>query len=434
MTLRLYHVALFIAAAGLWGQGCAHAGDAPCTLAAIPVTATPDTGALAAAEGRVETSCRLLPSGVLVERIPAGFRSGEPQARHRAAASLLRGAKLFREGELDEGTKLLAAAWARYRGAPYLLPVEPEERSRVYRGLLAGLRIRWQEDPESARPLCDWLALHMPDQVPSVTQLPPALAAMASEAVILASRRTAEVTVGRPPGCETEPELLIDGLAVGRLPISGQPVVQGEHVLWARCGDRDSWVRKVDLAEDTRLATPQVELESAVALTPPVIAVLAAADDELLARLGPRFRTWLGVSGVVFVPVDEGDPRPAILSSPTRALPLFPSSEEPLVEKYLIDPGDLDPGFSWWTAGKWASFSLSAALLACGVASNVFYNQETDRTGTGLEDRRTEADKWRTASLACYISATAAFATGATFIAIDWFADDRQSTPPSLFR
>ena len=434
MTLRLYHVALFIAAAGLWGQGCAHAGDAPCTLAAIPVTATPDTGALAAAEGRVETSCRLLPSGVLVERIPAGFRSGEPQARHRAAASLLRGAKLFREGELDEGTKLLAAAWARYRGAPYLLPVEPEERSRVYRGLLAGLRIRWQEDPESARPLCDWLALHMPDQVPSVNQLPPALAAMASEAVILASRRTAEVTVGLPPACETEPELLIDGLAVGRLPISGLPVVQGDHVLWARCGDRDSWVRSVNLAEDTRLATPQVELESAVALAPPVIVVLASADDELLARLGPRFRTWLGVSGVVFVPVDEGDQRPAVLTSATRSAPLIPSAEGPAVGRYLVGAADLEPEFSWWTAGKWASFSLSAALLACGVTANVLHNEEADRTGTGLEDRRGEADRWRTASLACYISAGAAFATGATFVAIDWFADEERTTPPSLFQ
>jgi len=433
MTLRLYHVALFTVAACLWGPGCAHTGDDPCTLAAIPVTATPDKGALAAAEGRVETTCRLLPASVLVEKIPAGYRSGEPQARHRAAASLLRGAKLFREGELEEGTKLLAAAWARYRSAPYLLPVEPEERGRVYRGLLAGLRIRWQEDPESARPLCDWLAIHMPDQVPSVNQLPPSLAAMASEAVILASRLTAEVTVGRPPACETEPELLVDGLVLGRLPISGQPVVQGDHVLWARCGNRDSWMRSVNLAEDTRLATPQVELESAVALTPPVIAVLASADDESLARLGPRFRTWLGVSGVVFVPIDDGDPRPAILASATRSLPLVPSAGAPLVGKYLVGAGDLEPEFSWWTAGKWASFSLSAALLACGVGANVLHNEEAGRTGTGLEDRRGEADRWRAASLACYISAGAAFATGATFVAIDWFAQEEAASQPSLF-
>ena len=433
MTLRRHHILTFILTVGLLCSGCAH-GDEPCTLVAIPVTASADLQSLPAAEGRIQTSCRIMSSKSVGEKIPSGFRSGEPQARHRAAASLRRGVKLFREGELEEGTKLLVAAWERYRADPHLLPVERDERSKVYRGLLAGLRIRWQEEPESARPLCDWLAIHMPDQVPSVNQLPPALAAMASEAVILASRRTAEITVGRPPGCETEPELLVDGLAVGRLPISGQPVVQGERFMWARCGEHDSWIREVALAKDRRLAAPQVELESAVALSRPVIAVLASADDALLARLGPRFRTWLGVSGVVFVPVDEGDERPAILSSPTRALPLHPSVEEPLVGKFLVDPGDLEPGFSWWTAGKWASFSVSAALLACGVTANVLYDDETDRTSTGLEDRRSEADKWRTASLACYIGAGAAFATGATFVAIAWFSDDETTPPPSRFR
>lgn len=434
---------------------CGHA-PGHCILAAIPLGEGAEENALAAAAQRVDSPCGILSAEELRGRLPADLRSLDEAERTALAARVVDGQRLYAGEDIEAGGRILVEAFARYRERPELLPQAPEERGRVYRALLAALRVSAMQDPGSEQLLCDWLASHLPDQSPTVKLLPPVLEAKASDAVERAAAAAVPTSFGRPAGGPGQSRLFIDGRDAGPLPARELRLPPGEHAVWYECAGRRSWVRVVRIGEagTDSVGTPSGEkvsspgprsqdvshggnaalqaepaLENGVRLSPADISVTPGQDRDLLERAAGSLRVSFGVDGVILVP--EGNEDRAVLAAGHGAWAvdpiLPPAAGQP--PRYSVARGDLEPGFDWMLAGEVALISAGAGLLGMGIWANEEHNNEIAAMDGGLTDRRTQAARWKDLSIGSYAGAGAAFAAAAALVALDLMTAPEEPRP-----
>jgi len=361
----------------------------------------------------IVTDCRLSTPGELVESLPDSLVSLQDSASQEAVDSLVTGEKLYYGDDVDKGEELLSKGWALLVDRPHLLPRSKEERSRVYSALQIVLRIAANQSMDRAGAMYEWLALHMPDQVPSVQELPPVLAAGASEAVERTRKSQVTLTAPAPQGCSPDGKLFIDGLQVGRLPISGQPVAAGKHRVWFECDGQRSWVRELDLTCSTELKAPDLSVESVLLLHPRGMAISPAAHRDRVKEVGLRMVASFGTDGVVLVPRADEQTASALLFTAYGMKSIKRDKSGFTIE------GSALPRSIRKTAGKWVLLGLTSLSLSCGLTANYVYNGKIARMDSGTVDTRDEAASWRYSAWGLYGGAALALGTSVILFILD---------------
>jgi hypothetical protein len=386
---------------------CAH-DPAPCTVAVLPPAAAP----------AIRTECRTLPPEAVSASLPSGTYSLAPGARAAFVDRLAEAEKRFYGDEIDRGQAEMAQLFEQVQRQPDLLPTSPDARARAYATLLASLRVQWGANPDLGRELARWLAVHMPDQQPSVRQLPPALEAVASDAIAAASRGTVPVAAARPAAAVTVTcRVFVDGRDLGELPLAGVAVPAGRHAVWSECGASASWVRIVDVAAPGALPTGDPAVESLLRLGDSDLGLVPGGEPEAVDELARRLAPTLRADGVVLA--DLGYQR-LVLGTNYRAFDL----KEPVVE-----PSSLGPGTDWYLVGGLGLVAASGALLAVALWANAEHEDAIAETNTSYVDRRPEAADWESLSIGGYAGAAGALAAATTLLMMDVFSNDPSPAP-----
>ena len=414
---------------GLALAACAHTQPAPCRVAAIPLAARAKDGGLEQARQGVRTDCRLLEAQEIRQRLPTTVYSLDPSQKERLLEILEVGESLVYTDEFEEGFGLLSRAFDMLQLNPALLPQDPAGRNSVYVHLMPLLRRLADQNPEKADLLCQWLAVHMPEQSPSVHQLPPLVEGRASKALETHLAGTTRLTVNAAPaGCDTPVWAMVDGREIGQLPVLGIGVPRGEHAVWFRCGASSSWVRTVDGSGELLMPPPDMALEPWVSLADGEIAVLPSAAPALKDAIARAAERWLDVQAVVLVP-PELENFPVEPSDKASA-----DDEHSLTElrPILLDASSLEPASRWTKTAAYVDFSASVLLLGAALTTNYVHNARVDDLNSGLTDPRSEIAALKTASIACYIGSGAMLVAGTTFLLLELFARN-PPVPTSLF-
>jgi len=399
VSLRLCLAALFLTA-------CAHDRVPPCRIGVVPAggnrAAGEDPGA------RVDTACEKIPPAELAGSVPPGAHPLVDEHRSAWLARLNDAGTKFYGNDVAAGTTGLLACFEEVKDRPDLLPSEPADRARAYALLLVVFRQENGRDPAAGDHVAEWLAVHMPDMQPSVRHLPPPLAERALE---VARSIGPEVNLLAPePACEGDWLLVVDGLAL--LPAPATPLPPGDHMVWYECGPLRSWVRRIQLTEEHRLAPPEMTLEGGLHTTGDSVTAREDLPQELKGRVALDLARRTGSSGILLLP-DSGD---ALLVTPdgeSRTL-------RPRDGRYFVDFRSFSSRrTSPMAVAGWVLLPSSALLLAGGVASNLYYNHQMDRMDLGTVDLRNDAEAWRYTAIGGYAAASAAFTSAVLLFLLD---------------
>jgi hypothetical protein len=389
---------------------CAHAPTRPCRLAILPVSNAP---ADAAPCETVRTDCPLLPADALRDRLPPDLRTVEEGERKDLLTRLTGAADHYYE-DPEAGETALEQAFARVAHNPALLPSDADARRKAYEALSVLLLARYDRGPEAGDEVARWLGTHLPDQVPSVKQLPPKLSARAADALEAAHKETAAVTAARPPGCPSG-RLFLDGRLLGGLPVADTPLSVGRHALWAECGTERTWARLVDVHAPLRLPTADLAAEHALLLSSRGLALRPGTPEAVASEAGRRLLPSLDVDALLFLPAAGAASAPALLVT-RRAV-----SSVPLVEGRYDLPiaQEVLRTHDWKRPTKWVATGLSALLLGAGMWAHYEHDLRIAEMDQGLVDNRSDAEPWKHAAVGSYSAAAATAAAAVTLFILD---------------
>ncbi|MBM4370635.1 MAG: PEGA domain-containing protein, partial [Deltaproteobacteria bacterium] len=270
-------------------------------------------------------------------------------------ARLAEGEELFHRGDAAPATEALEAGFRSLELHPELLPAAPERRAAVYGSLLVLYRLR-TEAGGASEALSEWLAVHLPDQDPTVLRVPPLVEAALSGRRDAVRARTAILTAEvLGPGAW---EVYVDGRRLGEAPLRRVEVPAGRHVLELRReGGPGSPVRDLVLGAGSRRVVVEPGLEEALVLASDRPAALR---EGLAQPARVRGAAWLARAAgaeAALVPGPGGHPWLLVVPGGGFVRPL---PEEGVTAAALAPPGRWRP---------WTALGLGiAATLAAGTA------------------------------------------------------------------
>lgn len=393
-------------------SGCASVGPQTCSLVVVEsASGAPGAPGEGGLSGRVESDCQLVSSEALVRALPKDRRTVERAAREAFKEATIAAAAAFYDDSAG-GLRALEESLAQAQENPGLLPTEPAARQQVYQALGVLLLARYDESQQAGDELASWLATHLPDQVPSVQQLPPKLSVRAAEALSHSQRDKGTLSVGPSPDCE-EASLLLDGRPMGTLPLRDLPVHRGRHAVWFECGEVSSWTRLLEITSAASLAGPVIAHEALFDLGAGHLRLHSAAPGMAVAEPVRRLLPALGVDVVALMPADSGGD--ALLVTADRAL-VMPLATGPVA--LSVRRQDLWPR-PWTSVAKWVAVGITGAALGAGMTAHALHDREVEAMRYGTIDNRAAADTWQIAAVGGYATAATAAAGAALLFFLD---------------
>jgi hypothetical protein len=324
---------------------------------------------------------------------------------------LARARDLFFKGNLQEARVLLARVRAALEANPSLLPRDEEAREALYGALLLLYRIEWMEGrPDEG--LADWLALHLPDQEPSVAQVPPELEArLAAAKTAQAAPRPLRVRLDREG---SECVVYADGLLLGGGSNMVASLSPGAHWVQVDCAGASLPLLRRVSAEGELRVRPQLERQ--LSRCGGTLCLAPHPDPEVTQANAAIAAAAAGAEGAVGFDATGGGTYYPVSGTWSRRLNLKNG-------KLVVDP--VPPGRRtrhWLALGGLLG---SAAALGVGVLYNLEYNDLMARTNRGWEDHRAEGD--RALALSALGYGVSALLLGGAGLA--WFWPESEGSP-----
>jgi hypothetical protein len=291
---------------------------------------------------------------------------------------LSRATELFFKGDLEGARGPLDRLRQTLVANPARLPRDEQAREDLYAALLLLYRIAWMQGGPDEE-LANWLALYLPDQEPSVAQVPPEMEARLAHARG-AQQGARPLRIRLDPG-GPECSVYSDGLLLGGGSNMVHNLTPTAHWLQVDCEGRSLPLLHRVTSDGELKLRPQLEAQlttcgGALCLSPHPDPEVARANAAIAAAAaGAQGTLSLDAQGATYTPVS---------GTWSRRLPL----RDGRINLDAVPPAR--------HARNWLALSSllgSAAALGAGVYFNREYNDLMVQTNRGWQDRRAEADQ-----------------------------------------